>query len=93
MTASAKSWKVRKRKQKQTPYKVSDSTMTSSISLKSLLPHIDTKQGLTVYLAEKNKIASGDVYKKDVIIYETVIKTWQNFLSKCRPMVTKKQTR
>ena len=33
-------------------YNVSDSTKISSISFNSLLSHIDTKQDLTVYLAE-----------------------------------------
>ena len=67
--------------------------MTSSISLKSLLPHIDIKQDLTVYLAEK-KIASGDAYKKDVIIYETVTESnLAEFPEQMQPNITKKQTR
>ena len=52
---------------KEIRYKVSDSTKISSISLKSLLPHIDTKQDFTVYLAEKGKIVFGETYKKYVI--------------------------
>ena len=56
---------------KEIRYNVSDSTKISSISLKSFLTHIDTKQNLTVYLAERSKIAFGEIYKKYVITYNT----------------------
>ena len=57
---------------KEIRYKVSESTKTSSITLKSLLSHIDTKQDLTVYLAEKSKIAFGKIYKICVNTYDTI---------------------
>ena len=46
---------------------VSGSIKISSMSLKSLLPHIDAKQDLTVYLAGKCQIVFGLVYKKYLI--------------------------
>ena len=75
-------------------YKASDSTKIWSISLKSLLLHIDTKQDLTVYLAEKSKTAFGEIFTKNRPLHTILLvkATWQNFLSKCRLMTTKKQT-
>ena len=60
---------------KELRYQVSDSTKISSISLKSLLSHIDTKQDLTVYLAEKSKIAFGEIYKNNNFVFFAVIST------------------
>ena len=78
---------------KKIRYKVSDSTKILSISIKSLVPHINTKQDLTVYLAEKSKVLLAK-FTKNVSLHTILLVkvTWQNFLSKWRPMTTKKQT-
>ena len=55
--------------------------------------YIDTKHDLTVYLAEKSKIEFGEITKNASLHTMLPMKiSWQNFLSNCRPMTTKKQT-
>ena len=52
-----------------------DSTNISSILLKSLLSHIDTKQDLTVYLAKKSKSEYEAVNQQHVVTYDKISKS------------------
>lgn len=52
--------------------KISDFTNMRSISLKSLLSRIDTKQDLTVDVAEKSKSGSETVKQQYVVTYDRI---------------------
>ena len=56
-------------------YQISDNTNISNIQLKQLLSHIDTKQDLTVYLANHTIEALEEVGKRYVVTYDTLSKT------------------
>ena len=60
---------------KEVRYQISDSTKITSIQLKTLLSHIDTKQDLTVYLARKSITALEQIRKNYVVTYDKVRET------------------
>ena len=57
---------------KEIRYKISDSTNISSISLKALLRHIDTKQDLNVYLDKNSKSGFKSVSQQFVVTYDKI---------------------
>ena len=57
---------------KEIRYKISDFTNMRSISLKSLLSRIDTKQDLTFDVAEKSKSGFETVKQQYVVTYDRI---------------------
>ena len=57
---------------KEIRYKILDSTNISSILVKSLLSHIDTKQDVTVYSAKKSKSGFEAVNQQFVVTYDRI---------------------
>ena len=70
------SFKIRTRRKRTSRkgicYKILDSTNISSISLKSLLQHIDAKQDLPVYLAKKSKSRYEAVNQQYKVTYDRI---------------------
>ncbi|XP_057316575.1 uncharacterized protein LOC130657604 [Hydractinia symbiolongicarpus] len=62
-------------------YKVLDNTNISAISLKQFLSYIDTKQALTIYLANKVMEARSSLHIRYIVTYDT--KRESNFVD-CR---------